>query len=135
MIDIQIDIRGLEAKLAAAKSNIARGITNGASKGVDALETEIDTFMFVPLAFEEESQQQGKETTVKLNARLNIPRERRFVRRNNKKYGGAERYERYQKPPKKQKSKRWHDWVKQLGREGKKTVANSVSTEIRRELK
>jgi hypothetical protein len=132
MIDIQIDIRGLEAKLAAAKSNIARGITNGTSKGVDALETEIDTFMFVPLAFEEESQQQGKETTVKLNARLNIPRERRFVRRNNKKYGGANRYERYQKPV---KSKRWQDWVKQLGQDGKNTVENSVSSEIRRELK
>jgi hypothetical protein len=135
MIDIQIDTRVLEAKISAAKRTITKSIATGASKGVDALETEIDTFMFVPLAFEEETQQQGTETTVTLNARLNIPRERRFVRRNNKKYGGAERYERYQKPPKKQKSKRWHDWVRQLGQEGKKTVANSVSSELRRELK
>jgi hypothetical protein len=135
MIDIQIDTRVLEAKLAAAKRTITKSIGTGASKGVEAVETEIDTFMFVPLAFEEETQQQGTETTVTLNARLNIPRERRFVRRNNKKYGGAERYERYQKPAKKQKSKRWHDWVKQLGGEGKTTIASSVSSEIRRRLK
>ena len=130
MMAIQIDTSALELKLAAAKTNIARGISNGALKGVDALETEIDTVMFVPLAFEAELQQQSNATTVKINARLNIQRERRFVRRNNKKYGGSNRYERYQ-PTNKQKSRRWQDWVKQLGQAGKTTVANSVDSEIK----
>lgn len=134
MIDIQIDMSRLEAKLAAARISIAKSIGIGALKGADAVANEIDVFMFVPLAFKEDLEQRANETTVTLNASLNIPRERRFVRRNNKKFGGSSRFQRYQKPVKKQKSKKWTDYVKQLGQEGSSTIANSVSSEIKREL-
>jgi hypothetical protein len=133
MIDIQIDTSRLEAKLRLATLRISESVEVGTAQGMADMANRIDDFMFVPLAFESQTDQRGNETTSSLAVNLDLKQkpQRQFVRRT-KFNRSRSRLPRYgQKKP-----RTWPNYVRTLSEQSTKAVSvAAIALQLRRKMR
>jgi hypothetical protein len=131
MIDIHIDTSRLEAKLRLATLRISESIDVGTAQGMADMAKNIDDFMFVPLAFESETEQRGSETTSSLAVNLDLPKEpqRQFNRRSKSNRSRLPRYGQ-------RRVRTWPNFVRSLSEQSTKSVSvAAIALQLRRSMR
>lgn len=126
MIDIDIDTSRAEAKIAAFKKAVNRGIGDGAIEAQKTMQEYIDFEMFVPLKFEDSLRQSSRAVVAR--SRVTIQRRERDRRR--------EFHQR--RRPIKQRSvsgrKRWWHYAREFASAARLSVMESLRDTIRRNV-
>ena len=124
MIDLTIDMKRIQAKLQTIGKDVNAATVRGMTEATGSLAVQIDEFMFVPLKFAAEIDQNTDETTGNLVVTLDTPPRFSYARRGLK----------FDRLRRRLSRKGWADYVQDQVARSERGVVEAIENAIMREV-